>query len=49
MSGGRYEEENLAVLLSFIKDDFVFLDIGANVGFFTLNMLSCISPWKMEN
>jgi hypothetical protein len=38
MNGGRYEEENLAVLLSFVKDDTVFLDIGANIGFFALNI-----------
>ena len=38
MNGGRYEEENLAVLLSFVKNDTVFLDIGANVGFFTLKI-----------
>lgn len=36
INGGRYEEENLAVLLSFVKDDSVFLDIGANLGFFSL-------------
>ena len=34
-NGGRYEEQNLEVLLSFLKDDTIFLDIGANVGFFS--------------
>jgi FkbM family methyltransferase len=38
LNGGRYEEENLEVLLSFIKDNTVFLDIGANLGFFTLQV-----------
>jgi FkbM family methyltransferase len=36
--GGRYEEENLEILLSFVKDNTVFLDIGANIGFFTLQV-----------
>jgi FkbM family methyltransferase len=38
MNGGRYEEDNLAVLLSFVKPDSVFLDIGANLGFYTLKI-----------
>jgi FkbM family methyltransferase len=38
LNGGRYEEENLEVLLSFVTDTTVFLDIGANVGFFTLQV-----------
>jgi FkbM family methyltransferase len=38
LNGGRYEEENLEVLLSFITDTSIFLDIGANVGFFTLQV-----------
>jgi FkbM family methyltransferase len=38
LNGGRYEEENLEVLLSFVTDNTVFLDIGANVGFFTLQV-----------
>ena len=36
--GGRYEDENLSVLLSFLRDDSVFLDIGANLGFFALKL-----------
>ena len=38
LDGGRYEEENLEVLLSFVKDDSTFIDIGANLGFFTLQI-----------
>jgi FkbM family methyltransferase len=38
LNGGRYEEENLEVLLSFVKEDSTFLDIGANLGFFTLQV-----------
>ena len=38
LSGGRYEEDNLAVLLSFVDDSTVFVDIGANLGFFTLRL-----------
>jgi FkbM family methyltransferase len=38
LNGGRYEEENLEVLLSFVKEDTIFLDIGANLGFFTLQV-----------
>jgi len=38
LNGGRYEEENLEVLLSFVKEDTIFLDIGANLGFFTLQI-----------
>ena len=36
VNGGVWEPENLAVLLSFVRDDTVFLDIGANVGYFTV-------------
>ncbi len=38
MSGGVYEQENLDVLMSFVRDDTVFLDIGANLGFFSLQI-----------
>ncbi|MGH7031549.1 MAG: FkbM family methyltransferase [Stellaceae bacterium] len=38
IDGGRYEEDNLEVLLSFVTPDTVFIDIGANVGFFTLQI-----------
>ena len=38
LNGGRYEEEHLDVLLSFMRDDTVFLDIGANVGVHTVRV-----------
>ncbi|MGA8380650.1 MAG: FkbM family methyltransferase [Stellaceae bacterium] len=38
IDGGRYEEENLAVLLSFVTPDTVFVDVGANVGFYTVEI-----------
>jgi FkbM family methyltransferase len=36
VNGGVWEPENLEVLLSFLTSDTVFLDIGANVGYFTV-------------
>lgn len=36
INGGRYEPENLDVLVSFLRDDTVFLDIRANLGFFAV-------------
>jgi len=36
INGGRYEEENVSVLLSFVRADTVFLDVGANLGYFSL-------------
>ena len=36
INGGMWEPENLSVLFSFIKSDTVFLDIGANVGYFSI-------------
>jgi FkbM family methyltransferase len=44
MNGGRYEEENVDVLFSFIKEDTVFLDIGANIGFFSLKISRRLGP-----
>ncbi len=38
INGGRYEEDNIGVLASFLRDDSVFLDIGANVGIFSLRL-----------
>lgn len=38
MNGGRHEEDNHQVLLGFVRPDTVFLDIGANCGFFTLQI-----------
>ncbi|RBP14347.1 FkbM family methyltransferase [Roseiarcus fermentans] len=34
--GGNYEPDNIAVLLSFLKPDSVFVDIGANLGVFSV-------------
>lgn len=36
INGGRYEEQNTQVLLSFLRPDSVFLDIGANIGYFSI-------------
>jgi FkbM family methyltransferase len=36
VNGGVWEPENLDVLFSFVKDDTVFLDVGANVGYFAI-------------
>ncbi|HEY4473330.1 MAG TPA: FkbM family methyltransferase [Stellaceae bacterium] len=44
LNGGRYEEDNVEVLLSFVRDDTVFLDIGANVGFYTLQVGRRVFP-----
>jgi FkbM family methyltransferase len=38
INGGRYEDQNLAVLLSYVRPDTIFLDIGANLGFFSLRI-----------
>jgi FkbM family methyltransferase len=38
INGGRYEEEYLQVLASFCRPDTVFLDIGANLGVFSLRL-----------
>jgi FkbM family methyltransferase len=38
INGGRYEEEYFAVLASFKKPNSVFLDIGANLGVFSLRL-----------
>ncbi len=36
LNGGQYETENLDVLFSFVRPDTVFVDLGANVGVFSL-------------
>ena len=36
LNGGLYEPENIDVILSFVRPDTVFVDIGANVGIFSL-------------
>ena len=38
IAGGRYEQANLDVLLSYLRPDSVVLDIGANLGFFTVKL-----------
>lgn len=38
IDGGKYEPDNLEVLLSFVREDSVFLDIGANLGFFSIQI-----------
>jgi len=38
IDGGKYEEENSWVLNSFVKPDSIFLDIGANLGVFSLKV-----------
>jgi FkbM family methyltransferase len=38
INGGRYEEEYLQVLASFCRPETVFLDIGANLGVFSLRL-----------
>ena len=38
LNGGLYEPTNLNVLMSFVRPDTVFLDIGANVGIFSLQV-----------
>jgi FkbM family methyltransferase len=38
INGGRYEEEYLQVLASFCRPDAVFLDVGANLGVFSLRL-----------
>jgi FkbM family methyltransferase len=44
INGGRYEEDNLEVMFSFLKEDSVFLDIGANLGFYTLVIGKRLGP-----
>jgi FkbM family methyltransferase len=36
INGGIWEPENLSVLYSFVSDKTVFLDIGANIGYFSI-------------
>ena len=38
INGGRYEEDYLAVLTSFRRPDSVFLDVGANLGVYSLRL-----------
>jgi FkbM family methyltransferase len=38
INGGRYEEENTQVLSSFLRPDTIFIDIGANLGYFSISI-----------
>ena len=44
LNGGKYEEENVETLLSFVTEDTVFLDIGANIGLYTLRVARRVYP-----
>jgi FkbM family methyltransferase len=48
INGGRYEEEYFAVLASFRKPDSVFLDIGSNLGVFSLRMAPLLRHGKIH-
>jgi FkbM family methyltransferase len=47
INGGRYEEEYYAVLASFRRPDSAFLDIGANLGVFSLRMAPLLRKGKV--
>ena len=47
INGGRYEEDYIAVLASFCKPNSVFLDIGANLGVFSLRLASRMKHGKI--
>ena len=38
LNGGAYEPNNVEIILSFVKPDTVFLDVGANIGIFSLKV-----------
>ena len=38
LNGGLYEADNLDIVMSFVRPDTVFLDLGANVGIFSLQV-----------
>ena len=38
LNGGVYEFNNVEIMLSFVKPDTVFLDVGANIGIFSLKV-----------
>ena len=44
MNGGVFEEENLEVLLSYLKPEALCLDVGANLGFFTVCLAKRLRP-----
>jgi FkbM family methyltransferase len=47
INGGRYEEDHYHMLASFRNPDSVFLDIGANLGVFSLRMAPLIRKGKI--
>ena len=47
MNGGRYEEEYYQVLASFRRPDSTFLDIGANLGVFSLRLAPLLRRGKV--
>ena len=38
LDGGLYEQDNVDLLMSFVKPNSIFLDIGANIGIFSLQI-----------
>jgi FkbM family methyltransferase len=44
INGGVWEPENLQVLYSFLRPETVFLDIGANVGYFAIALANRLGP-----
>lgn len=44
INGGVWEPENLDVLYSFVTSDTVFLDIGANIGYFSIAIGNRLGP-----
>jgi FkbM family methyltransferase len=47
INGGKYEEDYLAVLFSFCSTTSTFLDIGANLGVFSLRIASRLKAGKV--
>ncbi len=47
INGGRYEEEYYSILASFRKPNSIFLDIGANLGVFSLRMAPMLRKGKI--
>ena len=42
VNGGAYEEGNVETILSFVKPDSIFLDVGANIGLYSLKVAARI-------
>lgn len=42
INGGEYEEDNFSVIRSFLRPGSVFLDIGANLGYFSIRVAKII-------